>query len=247
MYWILSMVGMLLSFGFLWLRKKKFSVPKADVFYLFLLALVGALAGAKILYWITIIPIVVQDFQILIQHPDIFMEMIVNGYVFYGGLIGGFLICYWYCRKFRISFGEVTELFTPILPFFHIFGRIGCFCAGCCYGIPVSWGIPFTQAVGGPNGIPLLPLQLIESSCNAIILAAVLVFDHFFRGKRLTLPFYAVLYAVCRFILEFFRGDLDRGVILLSTSQWVSIGIVLAVGIWFFIMIMRKKQKRAVK
>lgn len=228
------MVGILLSYGLVILRRRKFNVPADDTLHLFLFAIIGALVGAKLLHLITMIPILLRDLTFLTQNLDVLADILVSGYVFYGGLIGGFLLCFWYCKKFRISLGEASELFAPVLPFFHIFGRIGCFLAGCCYGIPVSWGIAFTNSPAAPNGIPLLPLQLIESACNVVILTAVLVFDHFYRGKRLTLPFYAILYAVCRFILEFFRGDMERGVWLLSTSQWVSIGIAVAVVIWFF-------------
>ena len=38
---------------------------------------------------------------------------------------------------------------------------------------------------------------------------------------------YMILYSIGRFIIEFFRGDLERGFIgTLSTSQIISIGII---------------------
>ena len=47
---------------------------------------------------------------------------------------------------------------------------------------------------------------------------------------------YTLLYAVARFILEFFRGDADRGFVfggLLSTSQFIAVMLApVAVGLW---------------
>ncbi len=244
-YWIMSMCGLLIAYGFLMLYRKKFTIASMDVLHLFLFAIIGALAGAKLLHLIIILPIIIGNFGFLMQNLDVLADLLVSGYVFYGGLIGGFLFCLWYCKMFKISMGEVSELFAPALPLFHIFGRIGCFLAGCCYGIEVPWGVVYTNSASGPNGVPLLPLQLIESGCNVLIFAAVLVFGHFYRGRRLAFPFYIVAYAVCRFVLEFFRGDAVRGVFLLSTSQWVALGLVAAVFIWFFAVYRRKKPQAA--
>jgi phosphatidylglycerol:prolipoprotein diacylglycerol transferase len=243
-YWMMAVIGILLSYGFLIFHRRHFSIPKDDTLHLFLFAIIGAIVGAKVLYLITMIPAVVQTFSIVMEQPTVLVDLFTSGYVFYGGVFGGFAACWWYCRRFRISMSDVTELFAPMLPFFHIFGRIGCFLAGCCYGISVPWGVVFTNASAAPNGVPLLPLQLIESGCNVLIFAAVLFFDHKERTKGLTLPFYALLYAVCRFVLEFFRGDKVRGILLLSTSQWISIGILLALAVWFFCFY-RRKQKAA--
>ena len=47
---------------------------------------------------------------------------------------------------------------------------------------------------------------------------------------------YTLLYAVARFILEFFRGDADRGFVfggLLSTSQFIAVLLApVAIGLW---------------
>ena len=43
-------------------------------------------------------------------------------------------------------------------------------------------------------------------------------------GTYKTVAFYAVSYSLVRFVLEFYRGDTVRGILLgLSTSQWISI------------------------
>ena len=133
----------------------------------------------------------------------------------------------WYCKKYHIYFLEACDLFAPILPFFHIFGRIGCFLAGCCYGIPASWGFMYPHET-----FTRLPLPLIEAVCNLVILTTLLLFEKYCSPRGYHLPFYGILYGITRFVLEFFRGDSARGVWLLSTSQWISIAVVLGSVIW---------------
>ncbi|MEE0252855.1 MAG: prolipoprotein diacylglyceryl transferase, partial [Acutalibacteraceae bacterium] len=160
-------------------------------------------------------------------YPNLWIDYFLNGFVFYGGVIGGFLFALWYCKKYHIYFLEACDLFAPILPFFHIFGRIGCFLAGCCYGIPASWGFMYPHET-----FTRLPLPLIEAVCNLVILTTLLLFEKYCSPRGYHLPFYGILYGITRFVLEFFRGDSARGVWLLSTSQWISIAVVLGSVIW---------------
>ena len=52
-----------------------------------------------------------------------------------------------------------------------------------------------------------------------------------FKGTFKTCALYCILYSITRFTLEFFRGDVERGIIIgLSTSQWISI-ILFIIGI----------------
>ena len=48
------------------------------------------------------------------------------------------------------------------------------------------------------------------------------------------LPFYFISYGIIRFSLEFLRGDEIRGRwLIFSTSQWISIVLIIAGIIWF--------------
>lgn len=109
---------------------------------------------------------------------------------------------------------------APAIPLFHVFGRLGCFFGGCCYGKPASWGF----AMASDPEILRVPVQLIESGCNLLIFAALMIYEKRTEiGNRHTLRAYLTMYAVCRFILEFFRGDSERGLWgPLSTSQIIS-------------------------
>ena len=147
----------------------------------------------------------------------------------------------------RPLFLPVPERFFPVLvpaiPLFHAFGRVGCFCAGCCYGVeaPEPWGIAFTHAVAGPNGVPLLPVQLWESGAELVIFVILLWYAARTRARERLLPAYVLLYAPTRFVLEFFRGDSARRLYgPLSTSQWLSLAAIAAA---FWLLYRRKNHE----
>jgi phosphatidylglycerol:prolipoprotein diacylglycerol transferase len=101
----------------------------------------------------------------------------------------------------------------------------------------VPWAVTFTNPVaaanvGTPLGIPLHPTQLYEAGAELLILGVLLATERRrqpFAGR--TFWGYMLLYAVSRFVIEFYRGD-PRGVILgISTSQFISLILApLAVG-----------------
>ena len=118
----------------------------------------------------------------------------------------------------------------------HMFGRIGCFLAGCCYGKPtdLAIGVTFTDAAcyADPLHTPLFPTQLFEAGYIFVIMIVLLFLrkGRTFYGQLFLL--YIIFYAIGRSILEIFRGDEERGFIIenyLSHSQLVAIGLLLGV------------------
>lgn len=130
------------------------------------LGLHRALVGAKLLYLATVLPNFLHDLPLLRQAPrDFLAHYLLGGFVFYGGLFGALLAAFLYCRTSRISFSAVLTQLLPVIPLIHAFGRIGCFCSGCCYGRPSQrFGIAFSHALAAPNGVKLLPVQLYEAA-----------------------------------------------------------------------------------
>ena len=125
-------------------------------------------------------------------------------------------------------------------PLFHAFGRVGCFLAGCCYGIPApaGWlGVTFpASAVEAPSGMPLLPVQLYEAAgCVLLCLLLDHLTDRGWPGDRL-LALYLALYGAWRFCIEFARAD-DRGatvVSFLSPSQLVALLLIAVAAAVFY-------------
>ena len=215
---------------------KFFNIKKEDVFYCILYAVIGLGIGAKLLYIITNIPFLVENYQSLDLY-DTFLQMLKGGFVFYGGLIGGILGVFIYSKQFKISFKELLLILLPVVPLIHGIGRIGCLCAGCCYGMEYHGfgAITFHDSLFAPNDVPLFPMQIVEAICNFIIFIVLLLTYKKFLGTYRTVGLYLVLYSIVRFTLEFFRGDLIRGIYFsLSTSQWISI-VLFIIGIAIFV------------
>jgi phosphatidylglycerol:prolipoprotein diacylglycerol transferase len=116
--------------------------------------------------------------------------------------------------------------------------------AGDDYGRPAQlpWAVAFTDPdaarIGGaPLGVPLHPVQLYESVVCLLLFAALVRLARRKRFDGEVILTYTIAYAVARFVLEFFRGDADRGFVFggwLSTSQFIAAVLgPLAVGLWF--------------
>jgi prolipoprotein diacylglyceryltransferase len=116
------------------------------------------------------------------------------------------------------------------------FGRIGCFSVGCCYGRPhrlgVRYGWPHAHA-GFPRalvGVPLLPVQAIESLVVLALTAIAAARLAAGAPPGATLATQLVAYALLRFTLELGRGDAARPALArMSEAQWLSLAIALAV------------------
>jgi len=234
MYAVLAFIGAAVMCGAAaLLAKKRKTVPAEDIFYMLLYAGIGCLIGAKLLY----LTVSVDDYWLegkgFGENMRYWVMILMSGgLVFYGGLIGAFLGALRYCVHFKVDFRESIHIVIPTVPLFHAFGRLGCFMAGCCYGIEYDgiFSVTFTASPAALNGVPLLPVQLIEMAGNLVLAAVLTVL--FLRNVRISLAgIYLVCYAMMRFALEFFRGDAVRGsAFTLSTSQWISM-LVLAIGI----------------
>jgi len=195
--------------------------------------IIVALLGAKVL-------MVLTDWRTYWERPSelVSLSTLRAGGVFYGGFIAAVFFAWWYVRVHELPRWKVFDAYAPSIVLGLGIGRLGCFAAGCDYGKPTesALGVIFThplaqQVSGTPLGIRLHPTQLYET------LACVLIFVVLmgrYRQKKYDgqiFVWYLALYAVARFILEFWRGDRDRGFIfggLLSTSQFIA---VLALGV----------------
>jgi len=163
------------------------------------------------------------------------LSLLQAGGVFYGGLIAGVMVALWYMRRTDMPVWRAADVAAPAIAVAHAFGRVGCFAAGCCYGIPTDlpWGTIFTDSysgtlVGVPLNIALHPTQLYSVFGNLMIFGMLLWFykRKQFDGQIFWL--YALSYGIFRFVVEFFRGD-PRGTVFggaLSTSQFVAIVMV---------------------
>ena len=235
-YGICVFLGLLIGAFLAIMHFSKYNnVSKEDTLYCILYAVIGLGVGAKLLYIITNIPFLIQNYQRL-DFWTTAEQLLKGGFVFYVGLIGGVLGIFIYAKQFKISFKSLILTLVPVFPLIHSIGRLGCFLAGCCYGMEYhGFGhVVFHNTIYAPVNIPLFPSQIIESLCNFIIFILIICTYKKFKGTYKIIGLYAILYSIVRFTLEFFRGDLIRGFSFgLSTSQWFSI-VLFVTGIVIF-------------
>lgn len=202
--------------------------------------LIAGLLGAKLM-------LVVVEWGHYKLNPSEIWSLFQSGGVFYGGLLGALPVAWLLSRRFGLPGWRTADALAPGVILGQAVGRLGCFAAGCCHGRPaeVPWAVRFTdvyaaRTVGTPLDTPLHPVQLYESAAAFAIFGALLWLFPRRRFYGQLVASYALLYAVARFFLEFFRGDASRGFVFggsLSTSQFIAILMVLAVGaVWPYLV-----------
>lgn len=230
-YGLMTAVGILAAYFCAEYRAKKKGLDAGKVFGLVICCVVLGYLCSKLLYIITVLPDILAD-------PSVFWTSLANGWVVMGGILGGILGGYLYCRWQKLPVWKFFDVGMASVALAQGFGRIGCFLAGCCYGVeshgPLA--VTFTHSDFAPNGVALVPTQLISSALDFLMFFFLILYDKKLqkRDGEVT-AWYLILYSGGRFILEFWRGDSIRGFVgPLSTSQFMSIftfaaGIVLLV------------------
>lgn len=204
-------------------------LPRQKIYDLSLWMLLASLIGSKILMFFT-----EPEYR---DHPLqlLSLDFLRSGGVFYGGLLGAVLTGYLLMRRYKLPWWKTADACAPGIAIGNFFGRQGCFAAGCCWGKPTNlpWGVKFTELgheiTGVPIDVPLHPTQLYESFSMLIVFFFLLWLHKHRRFSGQVILFYALLYSIIRFAIEFVRDD-PRGDILglttatgLSTSQIISL------------------------
>lgn len=196
--------------------------------YLFVGA--GALVGAKIYSFALVWPQLVRDISLLWTEPQQFLaSYIYGGLVFYGGLLGGLCCAGGLLLWRKVSFELLEPVYLPAVPLVHSFGRVGCFFAGCCYGVPTDqfFGVLFPEGGLAPSGVPLVPIQLFEAAGDLVLF--MILSMPFYSRKGTRLAAYLAGYGALRFVTERYRGDAVRGFWgPLSEAQWISLFCITA-------------------
>ncbi len=196
---------------------------------LFLFIFLAAVVGGKVF--------------LFFESPSVYMKeparlFTGRGFVFYGSFLFAVPTMLWYFKKQKLNTFKMLDVMAITTCLVHMFGRLGCFMAGCCYGKPTTsfLGIIFTDpACQAPLNEALFPSQLMEAGYIFLLMLFLLVIRNKrkFYGQLFLL--YLMFYAVGRIVLEYFRGDEVRGFIIedyLSHSQFIGLlilGVVVVV------------------
>lgn len=219
-YGLMIGIGIVVAYFTAEKRAKKRGLDPERIFGFVISCVIAGFAGSKILYTIT-------TWDRFINDPASLFREFFNGWVVYGGIIGGIVGALIYCKVCKLNALKYIDNAFPSVAFGQAFGRIGCFLAGCCYGRecagPLS--VTFKNSHFAPNNIPLIPTQLIMSAADFILaFGLIFLYDKKFKKPGQTTAFYLIFYSMGRFLIEYLRGDLDRGNVgIFSTSQFIAI------------------------
>lgn len=230
-YATIILIGLIFGFLIAIFRSSSYRIKKIHILISTLFIMIGMFIGAKLLYAIVQIPSLVKNFDMVTQYPQQTIIYALSGFVFYGGLIGALLGLILFSFQFDQPLRTLINIYIPIIPFVHFIGRIGCLFAGCCYGIEYHGlfhlDYPEFAYIQGVNLVSRFPVQIMESFLNLLLFIALFIYTRKPRNDIKVLGIYLISYGIIRFICEFFRGDIVRGVIWgLSTAQWLSLMMI---------------------
>lgn len=237
--WSLHTYGLFIAVGFLLgmnLARRQAEREGEDgeamvdlTFYL----LLAGLVGARIVFIATQLPSFLAD-------PAEILMFWRGGLVWYGGFLGALAYLVYQTRRRALPFFKTVDLLIVPMALAHGFGRLGCLAAGCCYGYPTDrpWGIVFpphsmaqeAQWIAGQvhalaPSLPVHPTQLYEAGAEFLLFALLVAARGRKRFHGQLFLLWLSIYPILRTLIETFRGDKERGVWVLSTSQYISVGI----------------------
>ncbi|EKD27578.1 MAG: phosphatidylglycerol-prolipoprotein diacylglyceryl transferase [uncultured bacterium] len=223
---------------------KRFNLNNDHLMDLAIYALISGIVGARLLY-------IIINFPYYIQNPLEIIMINRGGLVFYGGFIASVITCMYYIRSKKMPFLTTGDCIMAVLPIGQMFGRIGCFMNGCCFGSPsvlpfrVTFPITSHAFYHYQEFTPVHPVQLYESLLTGLLFLFLVTIIERKKFDGQIIALYGMLYPIIRFLLEFLRGDNDKILTGLTMSQFISIVIfIISASIYRYLSLERKKSAR---
>ncbi|TRX60813.1 prolipoprotein diacylglyceryl transferase [Fulvivirga sp. M361] len=220
--------------------ERKFALPFDKINSLFLLLLLAAFVGGKVFLYLENPSRYANNFKGLLTG---------KGFVFYGSLLFCIPAMLVFFKRNKLPVYEMLDIMAVTTCIVHIFGRLGCFMAGCCYGIewhgPIAVTFSDPVCLARPLDQPLHPTQLYGASMIISILLVLLLVKNYQKFHGQLFLTYLLMYATGRSIIEVFRGDVSRGFIIedyLSHSQFISL-IVFSVTAYYYFRLYKKSRR----
>lgn len=241
--------GLMLAVAFLvgtWfgLREaRRLKLDEDKLITVILVVLVASVLGARALY--------------VIEHVGEFRRewtgvfaLWQGGLTLYGGVVAGTVAGLLAARKLDLPMWSVADALTPSLALGTLFGRVGCFLNGCCYGHPTDlpWGVTFPpDSFAGLEfgNATIHPSQLYFALAGLVLFAFT-----WLARKRVTVPgvlfwTFLALFGLVRVPLDATRTYESEAVLLRAGEQAITESQVMSVAIALFSLLMVLRLKRA--
>jgi phosphatidylglycerol:prolipoprotein diacylglycerol transferase len=198
---------------FLALREaRRMSLDEDRVINVILVTLVCAVIGARMLYVLEHLPEFRREWTSV-------LALWQGGLTLYGGIVAGTFAGLVMAKRMRLPVWVTADALTPALALGTMFGRIGCFLNGCCYGRPTKlpWGVVFPHDSFASlefGSQPVHPSQLYNALAGLVLFALFQGLRKRFRVPGVMFWTFVILFALVRIPLDFTRTYETNSVIL---------------------------------
>ena len=196
LYGIFIFVAIISGLFVIYNNIKVLKYKKEEIIGLLIYILLGAVFGGKYFTFITSY----QKFGGVFSFSKI-------GLSSYGGILGILIMAFIFSKQYKKQFMELLYAFMPAIPLMYAIGKIGCYLAGCCYGIEYNgiFNVVYNYSYSAPKGVSLFPIQLLESIIFFIIF---ICFYNIFKKKKYINKNIGLLFIICgifKFLLDYLR------------------------------------------
>ena len=180
---------------------------------------------------------------------DSFLEIFMiwkGGMAIYGGVIGGFVGILLCCKFYHYSLVQACDIAAPCLILGQAIGRIGCYFAGCCYGIePASEALKQFPISVYINGAWHLSTFFYESFLDLLGFGLLVFVTAKTDDRGAVTAGYFVIYGTIRAVLEQFRDPAETLMLgSFRASQLLSVLLVIAGFAMIFVILIKKEKAK---
>ncbi|MBL8028274.1 MAG: prolipoprotein diacylglyceryl transferase [Fibrobacteres bacterium] len=250
-YGLMLVAGFLIGVKLSENRAKKKEIFPAFIWDLFMVVVISAIVGARLFY----VALNFDEFRgNLISIISPFQAdgtLGIGGLVFIGGLIAAIISAIAYIKWRHHSILTVLDVCAPGVAIGMAVGRLGCFFAGCCYGLPtdsiLGMSFPHSCPAGhyqlSTGAEALHPAQLYLVFGTAIVAALILISEKFKKFEGHSILIFVVLYAIDRSIVDTFRwypeAEMHKGL----THNQIILGVACVFCTIAYIVLARRAKK----
>jgi phosphatidylglycerol:prolipoprotein diacylglycerol transferase len=172
-----------------------------------------------------------------------------GGVVYYGGIVGGVAAFFVYRTLRPFPLRPYMDVLAPSIAVGTLFGRLGCFLNGCCFGdvCRLPWAVSFPAnsppwvqhskagliSAGALKSLPVHPTQIYSAIDALVIFLLLTAYYPLRRRDGEVIGLLMLVYPISRFAIEYLRND--EGVFFggMTISQTISVTLLLlSCGYW---------------
>lgn len=219
LYGIMILFSLFINIIIVMFIYKKYYFSEDEIIGALIYENIGIIFGAKLLTYM-------QNYNLYSK-----FDFFSLGLSSYGAFIGAMISLIIFSLQFKKPLKNILFTFIQPIPLMYAIGKIGCFLAGCCYGIEYTGigNIIYKYSKVAPNNIHLFPVQIAETFAFTIIFIYMIkkFIKNQFNWKTLGISF--ILCGLTKFCLDYFRASHINT--LLSLNQLISL-IFILIGIF---------------